>query len=181
MQKVDRPTVMALELTAPGACSADARALYGQLRRGQIFGNFNEQDREVIWSEVLSVSTDRLIPSFFSFFEDLNYLQGPANCVKRLIPLSGEDSLSRALQQMFSDVNQRTDQCVIQESESRFVFRPGSLADRVDFGRRQIWIGAMRDYLEIPAQRKKARNDLLAKPTNNLSETALCKFAALAY
>jgi hypothetical protein len=42
-------------------------------------------------------------------------------------------------------------------------------------------MGAMRNCLKIPAQRKKARNDLLAKPTNNLSETALCEFAALAY
>jgi len=42
-------------------------------------------------------------------------------------------------------------------------------------------VSAIRNYLKIPAQRKKVRNNLLVKPTNNLSETALYKFAALAY
>src|SRR5438045_8324504 len=85
MKKVDRATVKALELTAPGACRADAEVLYGKLRTGQIFGAFDEQEREAIWIEVLRVSTDYLIPSLYSFFEDLNYLKGIADCVKRLI------------------------------------------------------------------------------------------------
>ena len=41
MQKVDRVTVKALELTAPGACKADFQALYGKVRSGQIFGAFH--------------------------------------------------------------------------------------------------------------------------------------------
>jgi hypothetical protein len=75
MQKVDRATVKALELTAPGACRADFQALYGKVRSGQILGAFSERDREDIWTRVLSATVDRLVPSLFSFFEDLNYLK----------------------------------------------------------------------------------------------------------
>jgi hypothetical protein len=82
--QVDRAMEKVLELTAPGACKADFQALYGKLRSGQIFGAFNEQDREDIWSRVLSASVDRLIPSLFSFFEDINYLKNVAEGVKRL-------------------------------------------------------------------------------------------------
>ncbi|ERF71962.1 hypothetical protein EPUS_06521 [Endocarpon pusillum Z07020] len=48
----------------------------------EIFGAFNEQDRGDIWSRVLSASADRLIPSLFSFFEDINYLKNVAEGVK---------------------------------------------------------------------------------------------------
>jgi len=48
MQKVDRPIVKALELTAPGACRADFQDLYSKLRDGQIFGAFDKQEREDI-------------------------------------------------------------------------------------------------------------------------------------
>ncbi|TAQ83758.1 hypothetical protein B7494_g7918 [Chlorociboria aeruginascens] len=86
MQKVDRATVKALELTAPGACKADFHALYGKLRSGQIFGAFDEQDREDIWSRLLSASVDSLIPSLFSFFEDLNYLKKRRRRRETIVP-----------------------------------------------------------------------------------------------
>jgi hypothetical protein len=179
MRRVDRVTVKALELTAPGACRTDMRALYEQVRSGQIFGAFNEQDREVAWRGVLSVSTDRLIPSLYSFFEDVNYLQGPANCIRRLIELSPRDTLSSALENCFTDVDQS--QCKIQKSESTFEFRAGSPADRLDFGRRQIWMSAMRNYLEIPAECKRRKKDLLAKPSGKRNASVLFEFAHLAY
>jgi hypothetical protein len=108
MRKVDRVTVKILELTAPGACRADMQTLHRQLQSGQIFGAFNEQEREIIWRQILSFFTDRLISSLYSFFEDVNYLQGPADCIRRLIELSPEDTLSSALEDCF-DVEQRHD------------------------------------------------------------------------
>jgi hypothetical protein len=179
MQKVDRATVKAFELTAPGACRADFQALYGKVRSGQILGAFSERDREDIWSRVLSATVDRLVPSLFSFFEDLNYLKNVADGVKRLFPLSPRGTVSSAIDDAFSDANHRAGQCVVQESESSCVFRPGSLADRVDLGRRQIWMFAMRDYPQMPAEPKK--KNLLTKPASEKAdEIVLCEFAALA-
>jgi hypothetical protein len=139
-QKLNEADVKALELTAPGACKADKERLYGQLRGGNIFGAFNEQEREAIWEIVLVISSDRLIPSFYSYFEDINYFQGPVKCIKPL--LDSRDSVSAALLRAFKDENRSVGQYVVQESESRFVVRPGDLAE--DFALRQIWMIAMR-------------------------------------
>jgi hypothetical protein len=181
MLKVDRASVKALELTAPGSCKADSLTISRQLRNGEIFGKSSQRERELIWSEMLSISTDRLIPSLFSFFEDGNYLQGLADCVKQLVQLSDDDSLSAALRKHYSGIHQADNQCTIQQSESAFMSRPGSLKDRVELGGRQIWAGAMRKYIGIPVQRKKPKQDLLAKPIASSNDTALCELAALAY
>ncbi|KAJ4519899.1 hypothetical protein HRR75_001760 [Exophiala dermatitidis] len=180
MRKVDQATVKALEFTAPGGCKRDAETLWGQFKSGRIFGAFSEPERESIWKEVLSYSRDRLIPSLFTFFEDLKYLQGIADCVKRLLHLSPRDSVFSAFEHSFSDARQVADQHVIQVSESTFAAAPGWSTDRIHLGIRQMWIAAMRDYLEIPAGPKKA--DSLAKPgCEKANEVALYRFASLAW
>jgi hypothetical protein len=80
MQKIDEASVKALELTAPGTCRADARVLYGKVKSGQIFGAFSEHDREAIWAEVRSCTTDRLIPS--SAFRGPKLAEGPGQLRK---------------------------------------------------------------------------------------------------
>jgi hypothetical protein len=137
------------------------------LRSGKIFGAFNEQEREAVWAIVISISSDRLIPSFYSYFEDMNYFKGPAKCVKSLIELSPRDSISSALLRAFRDGNRRVNQYVVQESESRFVLRPGDISDGEDFALRQMWIIAMR-YSE-------------AKLDWKPSKATLCEIAAHAY
>ncbi len=181
MRKVDRATVKALELTALGACKADFQALYGKVQSGQIFGVFHEQDCEDIWSRVLSASTNCLIPSLFSFFEDLKYLKNVADSVKQLFPLSPDGIVSSAMEDEYSNANHRANQCVIQESESSCVLRPGSLADRVDLRQQQIWIFSMRDYPQMPTVPKR-RKKLLTKPiTRKADEIILYEFAIFAY
>jgi hypothetical protein len=180
MKRVDQASLKVLEFTVPGACTADAEVLWGQLMSGRIFGACSKQDREAIWIEVLSYSAGYFISSLFSFFEDLKYLQGPADCVRRLISLLSRDTVFSVLEQSFSDVNQTPDQCIIQESESVYALEPRNLADHVDFGIRQIWIPVMCNYLEMPAEPKK--KTALAKPTGEKAdEVVLCELAALAY
>ena len=77
MQRLDISTVNEVELTAPGYCEQDTFHLKRKLQRGEIFGAFSSSERETIWNNMLSVSADRLIPSFRAFFDDVNYLQGP--------------------------------------------------------------------------------------------------------
>ncbi|KAH8701384.1 hypothetical protein GQ44DRAFT_778714 [Phaeosphaeriaceae sp. PMI808] len=149
MLKVSRADVQALELKAPGACRSDRLSIYGQLRAGKIFGAFTDREREAIWTDILSETTNRLIPSLSSFFADVNYLKGPADCVKALVELWPDETVSSALERIFSDANQETDQCIIQQSDSNFISIPGNKSDRLELGVLQIWIGAMRDYLEM--------------------------------
>ncbi|KAK5525365.1 hypothetical protein LTR07_002517 [Exophiala xenobiotica] len=180
LQKVDEATVKALELMAPGACRADARTLRCQLDSGQIFGAFNGREREEIWVRVLDFTSDRLVPTFSSFFEDLNWFEHPIDCVKRLIHLGRRETIVSALGRMFSDLNQQAGYCVIQRSEHTFVSAPGNRANRLDWGIRQIFISAMRNYPDMAPRPKK--RDLLAKPkTKEADTTGLFEFAVLAH
>ncbi|KAL2410572.1 hypothetical protein ABEF91_000561 [Exophiala dermatitidis] len=181
MQKVDENSVKALECTAPGACRADARDLHKKLKAGKIFGAFNDQDREKIWAEVCRRTKDRLVPSFFTFFEDLNWLKGPADCVKRLIPISPDDTIFYALEQyVFTGVNQRTGQCLIQKPDRTFVSKPGTEGDQMNLGVLQLFLIAMRNHLNMPAEPKK--KNLLAKPRPKKADPeVLHEFAAHAH
>src|SRR5450432_3237309 len=104
MQKVDQTTVKALESRTPRFSRLDAQAIQGQLLSGRIFGAFSQQDREAIWRELCSI--DGLIPSLFTFFEDIKYLQATADCVKQLIKLSPKDTVFTALDNCFSNASQ---------------------------------------------------------------------------
>ncbi len=99
LQKVDQVTVKALELKAPRYSKRDAQVVQGQLLSGQIFSAFSQQEREAIWSELRSI--DCLIPSLFTFFEDLKYLSACADCLKQLVKLSRRDTVFTALQGKF--------------------------------------------------------------------------------
>jgi hypothetical protein len=83
MGKVNRATVKALELRAPRASTLDAKDLRAQVLGGQVFSAFGDRERASIWDQLRLV--DGLIPSLFTFFQDLLYLQPCANYVKRLI------------------------------------------------------------------------------------------------
>ena len=100
---MDQVTVRALELKAPRYSKQDAQVLQGQLLSSQIFSAFSQQEREAIWDELRS--NDGLIPSLFTFFEDLKYLNACADCLKRLVKLSRRDTVSTALQRRFPYTN----------------------------------------------------------------------------
>jgi hypothetical protein len=88
MKRLDKQSVLALELNAPGACQKDARALYGQVHEGEILSAFSQAERERIWSKICSATTECLIPTLGGFFNDLNYIKVAADCMKRLVGLS---------------------------------------------------------------------------------------------
>jgi hypothetical protein len=144
MKRLDRHTVKAVELTAPGACERDADRLHHEIRKGHIFGAFTVAERETIWEELRTVSVDRLVPSLFSFFEDVRYLRGPAARMRRLICGSGIDYAPRTLRQSFSGENQTDNTCIFQVSESQLEARSGCREDQVELGIRQMWMSAMR-------------------------------------
>jgi hypothetical protein len=173
MKKLDIETVKAVELTAPGACEQDAIMLSRNLTKGCIFKAFDERERAHIKANILALSADRLIPSLHTFFEDINFMQGPAECVKRLV--------SRSLKNYFTDVNQDSQSCKFQVSASKFETRSGTPADRLDLGYRQTWIMAMREYRAIPSRGRKATGDRLAKAVTSTNEKTLCEFGALTY
>ncbi|KAB5549386.1 hypothetical protein GE09DRAFT_966245, partial [Coniochaeta sp. 2T2.1] len=178
MRRIDPGTVRAVQHTAPGACSRDREDLYRKVQSGQIFGAFGEQERQSLWAGLVSASLTRLIPSLFTFFEDVNYLEGPLESLKRLVPPCRKETISSALLRAYKDVNQEPDQCIIQESDTTFAFVPGTEADRVEIGVRQAWICSMRKSTEIPPQPKKKESIRRANPEYKESARAVHELAS---
>ena len=140
----------ALKLTAPGNSTSDAETLRSQIREEQIFGAFDDQEREHILTKLLLV--DGLIPSLYTFFRDLQYLQSCVDCVKRLISPSPEQTLFNAIKYTFTDINQRNGQVTLQIAESEFINRPSTVADQVNLDYQQIHAYAMRNFLDMPKE-----------------------------
>ena len=90
MKRLDKQSVLALELKAPGACQKVARGLYGRVHGGEILSAFSQSERELIWSKICSATTERLIPSLRGFFNDINYIKLAADCMKRLVSLTSD-------------------------------------------------------------------------------------------
>ena len=176
MSKVDQATVKGLELRAPRASTRDALAVRGRILGGEIFGAFSEAARVEIWARLQTL--DYLIPSLFTFFEDVKYLELCANCVKWLLTVSPRDTVLAALQRTFSDTNQKPRRAMIQVTESDFIYRPANIADQVELGCRQLYLYAMRHFPSMPNELK--GKDFLAKPTGEVDRRVLCEFAHLA-
>jgi hypothetical protein len=177
MQKVDHATVKALELKAPGVSLLDSVSLYKQIQSGEIFSAFSQQDRQAFW--VTLQSFDGLIPSLFTFFEDFKYIQRLADCAKKLVAVSKKATISSALERSFSGINQKRDECIIQKTESVFYTKIGTITDRVDLGRRQIFLYIMRHLEDLApgSTRLEARGTKITKAP---SKQAWYKLAILA-
>jgi hypothetical protein len=179
MQRIDEATVEALELTAPGVCKQDAENIHNKLESGEIFGNFTAQEREAIWNELRVF--DGLVPTFASFCQNGYLLEAWSDCMKRLFPPCSNETVSEAMDQCFCDKNQTADACVVQDTESAFSVRSGDLNDRVDLGKRQLWLFAMRHYRDMPREpTKKGQKRRLKKCATELDDSVLREFAALA-
>ena len=179
LQKVDQVTVRALELRAPRYSRRDALLLEGQLLSGQIFSAFSRVEREEIWRDLSSI--DGLIPSLFTFFEDLKYLSACADCLKRLVKLSRRDTIYTALRRKFPPRDDADDQIVIEVAESAFIVREGATADHFDLSYGQLWLAAMRHYREMPTEAGKKWKAKLAKArVEKVDEKVLSESAARA-
>ena len=178
MQKIDTATVKSLELRAPRSSTIDFETLQGQILNGHIFSAFNREDREAIWAEISAISG--LIPSLYTMFEDIKYLHECADCMQQLISSTSRDTIFSALKESFKDANQVARECILQQSESVFVVRPGAVSDRFELGYRQLWLYAMRHFRQMAKDPKK--NKLKAKPrVERANEAVLVEFGALAF
>ena len=176
MKNIDSVTVKALELTAPWASTADAQILRGKVLGGEVFCSFSQQEREEIWIQLQTFKG--LIPSLYGFFEDIKLLEAWSNCLKWTICLSPRDTVSTALKDIFTGVNQDTGSALVQETETLFKTVSASFAYQRDLACRQLWAFAMRYHREIP--RRSCGKDLLAKPMVMLNTAKLREMIDLA-
>ncbi|KAK9444878.1 slyX domain-containing protein [Metarhizium brunneum] len=178
MERLDRESVLALEHKAPGACQKEARQLYGQICSGDILGPFSDMEREQIWSRLCSTTTESLIPSLQGFFENLKYIKLAADCMKRLVRLEGKDTIRHALENAYLDGDQSSEECLVQVSGPAMKLVRVSGIDNFDVLYRQLWLYAIREHADMPAEVKRKKS---GANTAQADEAVLFQFASLAH
>ncbi|KNG82127.1 hypothetical protein ANOM_009865 [Aspergillus nomiae NRRL 13137] len=118
------------------------------------------------------------VPSLSGFFDDLKHLKLVADSVKWLVRLERRETIRSALEYSFSDADYGNNLCLVQTSSSSFRSVSGSDIDWFDVAYRVLWLYALREYLEMPAEPKKK----LTGPRNGqVNEKVLFEFASLAH
>jgi hypothetical protein len=93
MALIDLHTVDTLQLYAPRASKVDRKTVKGKILGGEVFSNFSRSERAVIWKRLWShEACDGIIPSLYTFFRNISYLELCANAVKRLVLLNKQQS-----------------------------------------------------------------------------------------
>ncbi|KAF4446547.1 Intracellular protein transport protein USO1 [Fusarium austroafricanum] len=149
MPRVDRQTIELLQLRAPGYSSHDASVVSKNFREGTIFSAIRHQGtRKSIWRNLQSLPC--LIPSLYSFFEDLKYLQPPAKVVRQLVAPS-KNSTREAMWRIFTAHGMPENQWLLQtgDGEADYQWLQGSSSDQFEFGYQQIWLYAWRYWAEL--------------------------------
>lgn len=93
---VDVKSVERLQGLTPQHSTFDAGCISDMMSTNKLFGRVNnERDRATILAKLLSVPS--MIPSLFTFFEDLKYLEPCAKVLKALLPPRTRKSITRGL------------------------------------------------------------------------------------
>lgn len=81
----------------------DAEYLRSEVLEGRLFSAFSFPERLGIWSRLQMV--DGFIPSLFTFFKDIRYLELCNDCVKRLVSVSPRQDVYLALRKKYTGAN----------------------------------------------------------------------------
>ena len=148
MLKIDPQTIQSLQLLAPGVSNKDRKLAKGLVLGGEAFSAFTSAERTSIWK--LMKSRKRIIPSLYTFFRNVWYLESCANCLKRIVSLNKKQpTIKRAVRNAFLKPYSEGGNCLIQVSETKFEPYKSHETDRAELAYRQLWLYAMRHYLKM--------------------------------
>ncbi|KAH1519476.1 hypothetical protein CDV57_01297 [Aspergillus fumigatus] len=184
MARIDLHTVDSLQLYAPRASRSDRKTVKGKILGGEVFSNFNQTERTIIWENLQSAEAcDGIIPSLHTFFRDISYLELCAGAVKRLVVLNKQHPTVRSALAHGFRFRRADSDYPIQTSDTTFRRQLGSSDERITSGYRQIWIYAMRHYPEMAKdiQGGQKANPTRAKARAKADESVVHDMAALAW
>jgi hypothetical protein len=173
LQKVDKSTVKALELRAPGVSALDAQFLRYRILGGAIFSGFSVEERAVICGNILAFKG--IIPSLFKFFQDIHFLQACVDGVKWLVTVPPNRTVFTALGQWYT--GERTSQR-LQVTETTFKSEIGSPTHCMRLGYLQLFAFAMRHHQSL--SKASVKKNLKTMPRVKADREVLQRFAALA-
>lgn len=150
MQLLDEATVEALHLLAPVISKQDAEYIEKGMRSGHLFPEIKDSTiRNAIRRRLLKI--EERIPSLFSLFKDLRYLEPPAKAMRALLPKSAKEGSLRQNFRFRSSFPGNTTQLLeLQNSETSYTSVSGSPEYLFDLAYRQTFLGAIR-YFTSPS------------------------------
>ncbi|KAL1620000.1 hypothetical protein SLS56_009844 [Neofusicoccum ribis] len=176
LRSIDQATVEALQLRAPGSSESDLATLRGQIASGQIFGSLPQAERDPILKRLTEVND--IIPSFASFFDDVNYHGDVVRCMQRLVPRSTKSSTFTKFLKHFNPGKLRKRELAVQTSEAVFETKDGNETSQFLVGYLQLYTYAARFYDRIPHQPN--RKNVKFQAGFNEDAATLYRFAQLA-
>lgn len=176
--KIDVHTIQTLQLLAPGVSTKDRATAKGLVLGGAVFSNFTQTERSSIWKKMKKKND--IIPSLYSFFQNMRYLESCADCMKRLVGFRQyRSTVKSAMRGIFKPAGPANGECLIQTSETGFRQHSDPQADHADLGYRQLWLYAMRHYPDLA--KEPTSDDRVAKPScEKADDTTLYDMAVLA-
>ncbi|KAI9855635.1 MAG: hypothetical protein M1813_009681 [Trichoglossum hirsutum] len=179
MALTNQETVEALQLRAPGKSQEDLSILQKFLDNGELFPEISQEQRRTIGNNLCKVSV--LIPSIYTFFEDVKYLKPCMNIIKRLVGAPFAGTVCRTVKRNFSGVNQEEGKYLYEFSESRFNSERGGLADQKKWGYRQLCLYAMRNFPKMIAECPRKEDGQPTPVPMEPDQIIWSEFATIAY
>jgi hypothetical protein len=175
MQGTDNRTVQEIQLRAPGSSSDDVKALRPLLVKGILWGTVDLEEREAIWKRLLSLE-GILIPSLYTFFEDLKFLKAPEKIMKSLIEPPFKGSLRVMMEQHFTGANQPSRVIHFQNTET-FQLSPAQI---VECGYQQLLLDPLRNFRKMIEECPRKEKDRPKPIIMESDPVAWHKYASLA-
>ena len=173
---MDEATVQHLETLAPAHSSDDAKLVRDLMQSGAIFPRILDSDhRTCILQNILSVA--HMIPSLYTFFENLKYLEPCAKIMRALLPPKQINSIKLGLAGFYVRPEPMKVQYGNKDTRSH-----GSGLNDVDeaMAYHQLWLYAMRNFPEMTNDTPRKEIDA-SRPVAKTPNPALWQeFGALA-
>ncbi|OJD25070.1 hypothetical protein ACJ73_03562 [Blastomyces percursus] len=178
MLQLDVDTVEYVQQRAPGKCLKDRQALKEKINAGTLFPFVTDlEERNAIWQNLLRITT--LIPSLYTFFEDIKFLMPLTKIMKRLLGETLGESIRQSLEEIFTGNEHK--ELLVQESESSGVIYAADLKVQVNMGIFQLWLFAARNFTDMLPETPRKEDSQPAPTTKEPNPAAWCAFATLAY
>ncbi|TGO32402.1 hypothetical protein BHYA_0321g00090 [Botrytis hyacinthi] len=158
MATLDQKTVKLMELRAPAVSKLDNEFIKNKFKSQDLFpGIFDPNERRIIMDRILRI--DILVPSIFTLFKDLRYLEPAAKAIKGIFPAPDfkKKTLREGLRFLFSDEIIATTKLSVQQTEDTFTETTGSFDHTFDLAIRQLFLCAMR-YFTDPSNISSKKN-----------------------
>ncbi|KAH7119519.1 hypothetical protein B0J13DRAFT_513510 [Dactylonectria estremocensis] len=165
IKKFDATDVKELELRCPRYSADDKAKIQSELDGGRIFRNFSQDERQAIWAVV--TSTDCIIPSLYTLFEDVKLLQACVESMKHIIsPV--KETFNMALRASLTQGRMESEISADEEARIALLIR-------------DLWMIAMQNFRLLSQQLRGSPERLLAKvPPQRANEPKLARFARFA-